>query len=300
MQFAYLSGILLSSLAAVAWAVSNVAIRVGTDDGAVSNALAVVMFTNAVVITPIAAVVHYPDYGLSARSAVAFATAGLAGLLLGRICLFRGIRTVGASRTTPVVSASALVSAVLAVQFLDETLTSMHAVGILLIVAGIALISWLMAADDGEVTSVRDVGVLLVLPLGAAFFIGVEPIFVRFGLDSGTPILVGLAVMSVASLVGYVLYRRLQSRVIELPWHSSARSWYLLAGTSSTIGLASYFLALTVAPVVVVIPIIQLSPLVVLVVSALFLSRRLERVTWRLAAAAVAVIAGATLVSLSG
>ena len=300
MEIVYLLGVFLASLAAVAWAVNNIAIRIGTADRGVSDALAAVMLTNAAVLAPVAAVVHYPDYGLSVRSIAAFGAAGITGLLIGRICLFRGIRTIGASRTTPVVSASTLVSAVLAVRFLDETLTAAHAVGILLIVAGIAIISWLMATDGGGPTSLRETGLLLALPLSAAFFIGIEPIFVRVGLDSGTPVLVGLAVMSTAALAGYVVYQRLRRGTVRPPWHSPARRWYLVAGVSSTIGLVSYFVALTVAPVVVVIPIIQSSPLVVLGLSAVFLSRRLERVTWRLAAAAVVVIVGATLVSLSG
>lgn len=50
----------------------------------------------------------------------------------------------------------------------------------------------------------------------------------------------------------------------------------------------------------VVVPIIQASPLVVIALSAVFLPKRLERVTWRLVVAATVVVTGATLVSLSG
>ncbi len=299
-ELIYLVGILLSALAAVLWAVHNLAVRIATADGGVTDAITVVMVTNVVVLAPAAAVVHYPDYGLSPFSAGAFATAGVAGLLLGRICLFRGIRAIGASRTTPVVAASTLVSAVLAVWFLDEIVTPARGVGILLIVGGIAAISWLMATDGDETPSFREVGIALALPLGAALFIGVEPIFVRFGLDAGTPVLVGLAVMTSTALVGYLLYRRLRGDVIRLPSSSKARRWYVVAGLASTFGLTAYFAALEAAPVVVVVPIIQLSPLLVIAASAAFLPRSLERVTWPLAAAAVVVIVGAVLVSVTG
>jgi len=299
-ELVYLAGILLSLLAAAFWAVHNLAVRIATVEAGVADAITVVMVTNVAVLAPAALVVHYPDYGLSPVSAGAFIGAGVSGLLLGRIFLFKGIRTIGASRATPVVAASTLISAVLAVQFLDETLTPARIGGILLIVGGIGALSWLMATDDGAAPSFREVGVALSLPLGAALFIGIEPILVRVGLDAGTPVLVGLTVMTVTALVGYISYRRLRGDVIRVPAAGATRRWYVIAGLSSTFGLAAYFAALEAAPVVVVIPIIQLSPLLVIAASALFLPRSLERVTWKLVAAALVVIIGATLVSLTG
>lgn len=296
----YLSGIVLSLGAAILWAVHNVAIRLGTVRGRVSDAIVVVMVTNVVVIGPAAVVVHHPSYTLPWQSALAFGAAGIAGLMLGRIFLFEGIRAVGASRTTPIVSASALVSSLLAVQFLDETLTLAHGMGIVLIVVGIATISWSTATDAGQKPSLREAWLALGLPLGAAFFIGVEPIFVRTGLDRGTPILVGLTVMSATALFSYLTYKRLVGDAVRFPVRRIWTRWYLIAGLASTVGLLSYFAALAAAPVVVVIPIIQLSPLFVLAISFAFLSRDLERVTWRLAVAASVVVAGAILVSLAG
>ncbi|MGM0398466.1 MAG: EamA family transporter [Halobacteriota archaeon] len=300
MELVYIGGIALSGLTALLWAVHNVAIRLGTVRGSVTDAITVVMVTNLAVIGPIAILLHYPTFGLSPLAVAVFGAAGLSGLMLGRICLFRGIRAVGASRTTPVVSASALVSAVLAVRFLGETLTPRHGIGIVLIVAGIATISWLTAADAAEKPSLREAWTAMLLPLGAALFIGIEPIFVRIGLDSGTPVLVGLTIMTAAALVSHTAYHRLSGGRLYRPGRTADLRWYLVAALASTFGLTAYFLALQVAPVVVVIPIIQLSPLGVIAISAAFLPRELERVTWKLAAAATIVVVGAILVSLSG
>ena len=76
--------------------------------------------------------------------------------------------------------------------------------------------------------------------------------------------------------------------------------WYVAAGVTSAVGLLAYFAALETVPVVIAIPIIQTAPLLVIVLSIAFLPRQLERVTWRLVAAAVIVVVGATLVSLAG
>jgi drug/metabolite transporter (DMT)-like permease len=296
----YLTGIALSAFGAFLFALQNVLVRIATVEGDVGDAVVVVMATNALLIVPPAVVLYYPTYGLSWLSAGMFATAGLVGLMLGRICVYGGIQTIGASRTTPVVSASTVVSAVAAIWVLDESVTVGHGVGIGLIVAGIAIISWVTAADSGPDISVRETGKSLLLPLGAAFFIGIEPVFVRIGLDAGTPIPVGLAVMMSAALIGYIGYRRLRGSVISTPARSVRMRWYVAAGVTSAVGLLAYFAALETVPVVIAIPIIQTAPLLVIVLSIAFLPRQLERVTWRLVAAAVIVVVGATLVSLAG
>ena len=300
MEFVSVLGVGLAALAAALLAVQNLSIRLATDGGSVGDAVVVVMVTNLVLVVPPAAIIYYPEYGLSWGGTGAFAAAGVVGLLLGRICLYAGIGAIGASRTTPVVSASTLVSTVLAVWLLGESLTVAHVVGIVLIVGGVAVISWVTAADDGSGPSLREVGLSLLFPLAAALFIGIEPILVRIGLDLGTPILVGLAVMMTAAFVSYVAYRKLRGAAFARLTQRTHLRWYLLAGVASTAGLVAYFAALESAPVVLVIPIIHTAPLVVIALSAVLLPRRLERVTWPLVAAATVVVIGASLVSLSG
>lgn len=300
MEALYFSGIAFSAFAAFLFAAQNVFVRVATDTGDVGDAVVVVMGTNALLVVPPAAVLYYPTYDLSWLSAGAFIAAGLVGLTAGRICLYGGIKAIGASRTTPIVSASAVVSGVLAILILDESVTVRHGIGIGFIVVGIAIISWVTAVDSEPDVPLRETGRSLLLPLGAAFFIGVEPIFVRTGLDTGTPILVGLAVMMLTAFAGYIGYRRLRDRTITTsPWSPQMR-WYVAAGVTSAGGLIAYFAALGAAPVVIVTPIVQTAPLIVIALSIAFLPRRLERVTWRLIAAAVIVVVGATLVSLAG
>jgi len=295
-----LIGLTLAILAAVLLAVQNVLIRVATDGGDISDAIIVMMGVNLVFVAPLAAVLHYPAYGLSWEAGVAFAAAGIAGLVLGRICMFAGIEMIGASRTTPLVSASALVSTVLAVWLFGEAVVTSHAVGIGLIVGGVAIISWVTAVDEEFDPSIRNVGFALLFALGAAVFVGIEPILIRIGLDSGTPILVGLAVMMTTAFVSYAGYYRLSRNSFGSPFGTPHTRWYVGAGLASTIGLLTYFGALASAPVVIAIPIIHTAPLIVLVLSIVFLPRRLERITRPLIAAAIIVVIGAVLVSLAG
>ncbi len=291
----------LAVLAAVAWAGQYVFVRLATVEGSTTDAVAVALVCNVVLVVPPAFVLWDPSVVARGEVIAAFVAAGLAGSLLGRLCQFRAIETIGASRTAPVVASTALFSAALAVAFLGETLTGVHAVGILLVVGGVAYISWKTATDPADPRPVREVGLSLALPLLAALCFAVEPIFISWGLAAGAPVAPGLAVMSVAAAIGFFGYLALAS---DLPDRARLAGpslrWYVASGVASTAALLAYFLALEVAPVVVVVPIVQVAPLIVLVLSRAFLPRGLERVTWDLAVAATVVVAGAVVVSVSG
>jgi drug/metabolite transporter (DMT)-like permease len=293
-------GLALAVAAAVGWALQYVFIRLATDreSGTVADAMVVVLATNVVVVAPAVAVWFYPDYGLTPLAVAMFVAAGFAGSLIARITQFASTTTIGASRTAPVVSTTALFSAVFAVAFLGETLTLVHSAGIVLVVSGVAVISY-DAARDGDDASLREAGAALVLPLVSALALGVEPVFLKIGLAEGPPPLVGLAIMSTSATIGYAAYAR-ATHAVRLPdVRNGPMALYVACGLGNTFALAGYFLALSLLPVVVVIPILQTAPMLVLVFSAAVLPRRLERVTPRLVAAAAVVVVGTTIVSLS-
>lgn len=308
------AGALLAVLAALGWAGQYVFIRLGTRTGSVTSAMLVSLACNVALVVPAVAVLHYPEYGLTLPSAAAFAGAGIAGSVLSRVAQFEATRTIGASRTAPVVSSTALVSALLAVLFLDETLTVPHLAGIVLIVGAVAVITRETARDDGAVDSLADAGAYLLLPVLAALALGIEPILLKLGFAAGTPTFVGLAVMLSAAAVGYAAFVAVRDGLPALSPSSVAGAaggdgrggrdgnlrWYLGAGVAGTLALVGYFAALAVAPVVVVVPILQAAPLLVVGLSAVFLPRGLERVTPRLVAASLAVVVGTVVVSLSG
>lgn len=293
-------GIALSVVASLAFAGQYLCVRLGTDRGSVTDVMLLSLVCNVVLIGPAAAILHYPDYALTRLSVLSFVAAGLSGSLLARVCMFKSVQTIGASQTSPVVSANVFFATLLALAVLGETLTPTHLIGIVLIVCGVAVISWETATDDPD-RPLREVGFSLLLPLAAAAFIGFEPIFVSMGLSEGTPLLPGFAIKATVATLGFVGYLRFSGARPTASFRLSPElKWYLGAGITSTVGIGAYFAALEITPVVIVVPLLQTSPLLVVVLSAIFLPRRLERVTWRLGAAACVVVVGATVVSLSG
>lgn len=297
-----LLGVLLASVAAVGFAGQYLCIRLGTDDGDVTDAVLVVLCCNVALLAPAVALLHAPPYTalFTPLSAVSFAAAGLVGMFVARVLMFTSIKALGASLTSPVVASNALFATVFAVVFLEERLTASHLAGIVLIVAGIAVVSWETAAASDADRSRRETMTMLTVPLAAAVCIGIEPIFVSTGLAEGTPILPGLLVMASAATAGFVGYAAWTGTLRTVSVREASTGWYVAGGLSTTVGFVAYFAALSVAPVVLVMPLLQLTPLLVVALSVCFLPQRLERITWRVTGSAVVVVVGATIVSVVG
>lgn len=302
METSSLLGAVLAVVGALGFAGQYLCIRLGTDDGTVTDAVLVVLCCNVALIAPPVLVLYSPPYAhlFTPVSFAAFAAAGIAGMFVARLLMFRSIQAVGANLTSPVVASNVLFATVFAVAFLDERLTVVHFAGVVSIVAGLAIVSWETAAETAADASLRETGATLLVPLGAAVCIGIEPIFVSIGLAEGTAILPGILVMAGAATVGFVGFLAWAGSLRRIPLRRRSTAWYVAGGVATTVAFVAYFAALSVAPVVVVMPLLQLTPLLVVVLSLLFLPRRLERVTWRVGVSAAVVVIGATVVSISG
>lgn len=286
----------LAVAAALFLAIQVVCVRLGTDSGTSNDALIVVLLVNITLLVPVALVVGYPDYTLPPTALLSFAAAGLVGTMLGRAFEYAGIERIGASRSEPIKASQPLHAALLAVLILGETLTPIAGVGTVLVVVGIAIISWESRSGDAGMDSIS--WSYLALPLASAFMYGIEPIFAKVGLATGTSAFVGLGIKTLTATVAFYAYLRYRG---ALPGREALRSvntkWYVGAGVANSAFLLSYYAALSVAPVVLVQPVLQTSPLFVIVLSVLFL-QRLERVTPRIVLAAAVVALGAAVVSV--
>jgi drug/metabolite transporter (DMT)-like permease len=293
------AGVVLAVAVALLASTQVLLVRAGSQYGGVRSAVLLSMVVNVLTFLPAAAVVHYPDYGLTPESIGAFVAAGFCGTFLGRVLYYDSIDRIGASRTEPLKASMPLFASLIAFFLLGEVLTVVHAGGIALIVVGIALISWQTTstgADQGEDVSMMALG----LPLLAAVAFATEPNFVRVGFQEGTPILVGLTLKTVAAGVGFTAYLRYRGTLasMALP-EQSQRRWFLAAAVANTLSVLAYYAALKVSRVVVVVPIIQTSPLMVAVLAYAFFSH-LERISWRLIAASLLVVFGAVVVTFVG
>ncbi|WP_435317027.1 EamA family transporter [Haloarchaeobius sp. TZWSO28] len=294
-----LDGLLLALLAALALGTTSILVRLGTQEGKSTDVAMYTFGINVLLLIPVTAVYYYPDYGLTLRAFLAFAAAGATGTLFGRVLFYRSIEGIGASRTEPVKATQPLHAAIIAALVLGESLTVQNLFGILLIILGLAVVSREIVNERKGLQAVPPV--MLLVPLGAAFFFGIEPTFAKLGFAEGTPVLVGLVVKVTTATAGMFIYLRWKGAVPSFSFtelEARTQQWIFLAGVTNTCFLFAYYAALAVSPVVFVVPIVQMSPLVVALLSVAFLPR-IERVTGRLVGASMIIVAGGVIVTLT-
>jgi drug/metabolite transporter (DMT)-like permease len=297
----HIGAIVIAVAAAMSNAASQLWIRLGTSDGEAFDAVLIVMVTNVIVLIPVVAIAYFPHYGLTSTAWLMFAAAGLFGTMLGRASMYSSINRIGASRTSPIVATQALIASALGIVVLGERVTLFHGIGVALLVSGIAVLSWETTQENPDDLPRRKLLIGLLLPFGAAFAYGVEPIFASEGLRQGTPAPVGLAIKTFAATMGFVTYLRWRSALPSLNTIKSANTrWFVLAGLGNSLFLLGYYTALELAPVSVVVPIAMTYTLFVVVFSTLFMPRHLEQITWRLVASTVVVVAGAVVITVFG
>jgi drug/metabolite transporter (DMT)-like permease len=294
-----LTGVLLGITSALFVSAQVLLVRVGSQHGGIDQAVLLSMGVNILVFLPAAVLVEFPSFVVTPVSVASFLAAGLVGTMTGRILYYDSIERIGAGRTEPLKATMPLFATVVAVLVLGERLTVAHGAGIVLIGLGVAVLTW--ETTQSGATQGEDVSVLaLGLPLLGAFAFAIEPTFVRIGFEEGTAILTGLTLKTFAAGVGFVTYLRFQGALrIGSVLGEAHTKWYVLAAIANTVSVLAYYAGLEASRVVVVVPVIQVSPLVVAILSFAFLDH-LERVTWRLVASSLVIVMGAVTVTVFG
>ena len=235
------------------------------------------------------------DYGVfSTRDIIVLNVAGVIHILVGRYCNIRAIDAIGANRAGPLVAMSTLVSVGVAVVFLSEEMTWLKAGGILLMMAGPALVvrgtrkrsranqstqepvgstppasasepgnpgtgtgAAVASRTSSAAPPIRMVEGYLWGVLAAAAW-GVGPVLMRSAMgDSGLGILGGMTAYlapSVLLVLGLFIPGVLRQTMSIDP---SAQKWFLLSTLNSFVANVFRFMALSLAPVSVVIPLVR-------------------------------------------
>ena len=292
-------GVLLAVVGALGLALQSLAIRYGTVTSDSEHALIVVLLVNLAILTPVTFILEQPIQELTLQSVVAFSAAGLLGSMLGRALHFESIKRIGSSRTEPIKSSQPLHASLVAVVVLGETVGFVHLLSMVCIVAGIALISYGYGqSNDGDGNAGY---VVLVLPLLAALFYGIEPTLAKIGFADGASTFTGILLKVTSATIGataYVWWKHDLPRLGD--FDGRELPWLVGAGVCNTLFLFGYYGALGYEPVSVVVPLVQSSPLFVIALSALFVTDELEQITWRIVVAGAVVVVGAVGVTLFG
>ena len=246
------------------------------------------------------------DYGL-------LAAAGVVHFLVGRYCSLRSFAAIGANRASPVIVGSVLVSVGFAVTLLDEEFTPLMAAGTALLIVGpgIAIRRPARAPEPATVPAAPDAGraapraqaAFDAIPrerllkgyawaLATAVAFGVSPILIREALgDSGLGVLGGALSYTMAGLLLLALLATPGQLSGLRRASGTAQRWFLFGALTIILAQLFRFLALSHAPVTVVVPLMRGGIVFTILLSFIF-NRSLESFDRRVLAGIAVSLAG--------
>lgn len=218
-----------------------------------------------------------------------FLLTGMIAPGLSQIMFFRAVRDAGPARTAVLVGTAPLISAVIAVTWLDEPVRAALVLATVLIVSG----GILLAGERIRPAHFKAVGA--VLALGAAVLFATRDSVVRrlaLDADVASPLAAALTLIGGTTVMLVYLLASRRARTVSGRLELSA---WLPAGLAFGLSYASMFEAYYRGRVTVVSPLVATESLWGVVFSALLLGRS-ELIGKRLALGAVLIVGGGALI----
>ncbi len=237
---------------------------------------------------------------------------GLTNMLIGRYCNYRAVRALGANGSTPLRSFAVLIAVVSAIVFLGEEMTTAKGFGIALLV----IAPLLMLEGRSKAAPVPSGGAE---PQSSETPSKTEPVFVRrqaegyfFGLATAvgygsSPLLMRMALentgMGVAGgLISYMTAAGAMLLILAIPgqlasvmgMNRAAIPWFAAGTVSSFMAHLFRYVAISLAPVTVVAPLVETNSLFTIAYSYA-LNRQTEVFNGRTIAAMLLSMVGAAL-----
>lgn len=300
-------GVLITLLSATTFGINNAMVRRGVIAGTATQAVAVSMPVGLAVFALVALV--FGQLGEVARfspfALTMLACAGLSHFVFGRYCAYRALAAMGVNLAMPVTQWSLLVSLVLAMVFLGETLDLMKALGIAFVVLGpVVLVARQRArsvrAKPASSSFKPRLAEGYTFGILACFGWGSSPIFVRAGLEGHGHAIAGGVVSYAAATVVIALVALLpRPRRELLSMDRPTLRWF--TGTSILTGVSQMlmYIAMAIAPVIVVQPLMRFQ-LVTGTIAGWYMNRSHEAfdpgVLWAIGVSMI----GAVLLALDG
>ena len=222
-----------------------------------------------------------------------FILAGICAPGLARIFMDTGVKRLGVTVSSPIVSTNTLFSVLIAIIFLGEEITYFIIAGALMIFVGVNLITWRNRNNNDW--HKKDV----IFPLTAAFFFALSTNLRKIGLNQMEYPIAGAAITSTVSLIilicSLLVGRQMNSIGITLKLNKVAMKYFSLASVTSSVAYLLYFLALSGSKITRIQPIGGTNPLWAIIFSYIFL-RETERITLRIVLGAVMIVLGIALI----
>jgi drug/metabolite transporter (DMT)-like permease len=237
-----------------------------------------------------------------------FAAAGFVHFFCGWTLLGISQLRLGAARAGIVVGTLPFFGALVAAMALDEPLSAVDVVGLLLVVGGVALVIPVRGSPPamgagsaggtaGPVTSTVLVGVSA--GLGAALLWSVSPVLIRGGLAYGAGPITGAAIGQATAAATYAASiaatGRRRGGSSRPAIGAATRRLIVVAGAAVALAIWMQWTAYDLAPIAVVLSVLQLTPPLVVVLATVLARERLGERAGRVWFGSLVTLGGAML-----
>jgi uncharacterized membrane protein len=284
-----MSGETWALFSAAAWAVDSILVRKGSVYSNASTAAFVSFLVNVAALLPLV-FFYYPREQIFQPANLYFVASGVIQPAMVRVMFYMAIMRLGVSRAGPLRGTAPLFTVALAFFTLGERPGGWVYFGALLTVAG----TWMVSYERPGEKAWRKIDLLF--PLGAAMLASVSQNIRKLGLiTTGAPLLASTVSITTSfmCLTGSLAvsggFRSLKFRGGCLPYYGSAAIFALF-------GQFFTFRALHAGDLSVVSPIINTTPLFIILFTATFL-RGEEKITRIVVVGAVLIVAGIGMIT---
>jgi uncharacterized membrane protein len=256
-----------------------------------TSAMLVVTVVGSLIFLAVSVPVFKFDY-LKSKAFLLFILAGVFSPALVRWLYFISLDRLGPSVSSSIISTGPAFTAVIAIVFLKEKLTVSISLGIVLIITGIIIMERsINTGNDFRVQSKKD----LLFPLLSAIFLGLAIVFRKMGLNMLDEPIFGVTVGFLTSLVFYaMLCLMFKSMRNSISLNRNDLLFLCAAGVFLTAGWLTLFYALSLGDAIIVAPLSNLHPVIVVGLSYLFL-KDIEKITSKMIVGIILVLIGVLL-----
>lgn len=283
------NGIIYALMAGLFWGITPLLLKKGMTQSNVSTATLVQQ--SVIVLTVFIIAVGRREVlqlDIPLRAVWSFMAAGVVGGSIGKIFYNKAIERVGASKAVSIKNSDPIISVLVLALVLGEELTFPVAIGVVLIVTGVLVITRIQAREKERPNRLAD----FIYPLLALLCFGITPLFKKLGMNAAAlPTLAAFITQSTALIVILTVGRLLNIRPKWERIPTKSLLCFVSSGITDALGSLFTFYSLIYAPAVVVSPIWRISPLIVFLL-ARFTLRGVEVVTLKDGIAATFIVSG--------
>jgi drug/metabolite transporter (DMT)-like permease len=298
-----LTGVILAVATGALFAAGAVLARIGQRHRPFDDGLLMTVLVNVLVLGTISLTVKAPNW--STAGVVGLAVGGVLGSLMGRSANLRGVRLVGATRTSAFMTGTPLVAAVAGSIMLGETVDLVDGVGGLFVIAGLLALVRSRATPtsvlDGVATPAdrKTIRLGFVYAAAAPVFFGLSFVVKKWGLLRYDSAVLGAFIGAFTALLFVIsldlLAKRFRRRMSEnfrrIPW------WFVGAGVAMSGALLTQFAAFSYLDAWLVGVLQGTQGIWALILGWLFI-RKEERIDAWVVTSVLLVAAGITLIGI--